>query len=334
MGATAVGFCSRLTDATVDCSLSGSNTIAAGAAVTVTARGVINPAASGVFTLSTTADVDPQTKPVPVVAPQSVSGLAVTNVDPTAVAGGRTVYRAGFTTSSTGALSEQANSRINVSFPPGTSLANWAGGTVTVGGAAVGFCSRLTDPAVECWLSSGRAIAAGTLVSIVFEGVTNPGTSGTFSLSTTSDPPAQNQAVTVLAPHGVTGLAAVNDTPTSAAGGRTAYRIAFTTSSTGALSEEANSRINVNFPAGTSLANWTGGTVSVGGTAVGFCSRLTDPAVECWLSSGRAIAATTPVSITFTGVTNPSGNGPLSVSTTSESGDTGARRSPSPRPSR
>jgi len=58
VGATAVGFCSRLTDATVDCSLSGSNTIAAGAAVTVTARGVINPAASGVFTLSTTADVD------------------------------------------------------------------------------------------------------------------------------------------------------------------------------------------------------------------------------------------------------------------------------------
>ena len=35
-------------------------------------------------------------------------------------------------------------------------------------------------------------------------------------------------------------------------------------------------------------------------------------------SSGRTIAATTPVSITFTGVTNPSGNGPLSVSTTSD----------------
>ena len=170
--------------------------------MTVTARGVINPAASGVFTLSTTADVDPQNKPVSVVAPQSVSGLAVTNVDPTAVAGGRTVYRAGFTTSSTGALSEQANSRINVSFPPGTSLANWAGGTVTVGGTAVGFCSRLTDPAVECWLVERPRHRRRHLGQHRLRGRDQPGANGTFSLSTTSDPPAQNQAVTVLAPHG------------------------------------------------------------------------------------------------------------------------------------
>src|SRR4051794_6219902 len=233
-----------------------------------------------------------------------VTSVSVDNSAPSNAAGARSVYRIAFTTSATGALSG-TDARIKLTLPPSTSLANWTGGTVTVAGATVGFCSRLTDPNAECWLSSGKTIPASTTATITFEGVTNPGASGTLSLSTTSDPGVQTKAVTVVTPQNTSGLTVTNTAPTNAAGARTVYTITFTTSSTGALSEDANSRINVTFPATTSLANWTGGTVTVAGATVGFCSRLTDPNAECWLSSRKTTAPPTTATITFDGVTNP-----------------------------
>jgi hypothetical protein len=56
----------------------------------------------------------------------TVTNVAVDNTKPSNAAGARTVYAITFTTSATGALSEQANSRINITLPATASLANLA----------------------------------------------------------------------------------------------------------------------------------------------------------------------------------------------------------------
>ena len=251
----------------------------------------------------------------PAFAQTQVSGLSATNATPTQAAGARTVYRIGFTTSS-GPLS--GSEKIHIALPTGAGMANWTGGDVVVGGARIGGCTRLADPNLECWLNSGQSIGASTQVSITIEGVKNPTDAGSLTVTTDKDTAPASVLVDVVVAHPLTGLSVDNSTPTQAAGARTVYKVAFTTSSTGGLSEEANSRINLAFAAGTSLANWTGGTVTVAGTTVGSCTRLADPNVECWLYSGRTIAPSTAVLITFEGVTNPGGNGALSVATTSD----------------
>ena len=255
-----------------------------------------------------------------VVGAHSSSGLTVDNTTPTQAAGARTVYKVAFTTSSTGGLSEAANSRIDLSFATGTSLANWTGGTVTVAGTSVGACTRLTDPHAQCWLYSGRTIAPNTAVLITFEGVANPIDNGTLSLSTTSDPTAQTKAVGVVSAQqvGATSLAVSSHT----ASATTRYVLRFTTSSTGGFSEQANSRIPITFATGTSLTSWTGGVVhdQTAGTDVGACTRLTGPSIECWLYSGRTVAADHVVRITVEHVTNPATAGPyqVKVATTSD----------------
>src|SRR4051812_18497095 len=123
-----------------------------------------------------------------------VTNVSVDNSAPSNAAGARSVYRIAFTTSAAGALAG-TDARIKLTLPPGTSLANWTGGTVTVAGMTVGFCSRLTDPSLECWLSSDKTIAASTAVTVTLEGVTNPSNSGTFSIFTTADTTPVSTAV-------------------------------------------------------------------------------------------------------------------------------------------
>src|SRR3954471_19947049 len=79
-------------------------------------------------------------------------------------------------------------------------------------------------------------------------------------------------------------------TPTTGAeGARTDYVIGFTNGS--ALSGVQT--ISVTFPPGTTFDAWRGGTVAVGGTGVGSCSKPGTGSVtsSCGLFSGRSIAA-------------------------------------------
>ena len=297
----------------VDCSLSGANTIAAGH------RGDGDLRRRHQRRLGQHACSPSPRPPTPTSqtsrssrsspAGQSPARSRSTNAAPTAAAGARTVYVAGFTTSATGALSEQANSRIDVTLPARTSLPAGPAALSRRRAAPTSATARgLTDTSrrmLAVQRPDHRRQRSGQhrlrRASPTRERPTAPSRS-----ATTSDSACRIGAVTVVvtAGHARRWPCPTATRPTSRARGPSTDRD-FTTSSTGALSEEANSRINVTFPAGTSFANWAGGTVSVGGTAVGYCSRLTDPAVECWLSSGRAIAAGTMVSIVFEGVTNP-----------------------------
>ncbi len=444
---------------TVECSLFSGRTIAALTSVSVRLNGVTNPSPSGARTLavSTTADIDAVNAPFNVAAAGSLTNVTATNASPSAAAGARTSYVLAFTVSATGGLSQQANSRLDVSFPAGTSFPGWTGGTITVDGTNVGSCSGPVGLNVTCALYSGRTISrrrqrhrhprrrhqrhrrhrqdphrlhhqrprrhqlrplrrhcrrhphqrhrhqrqplrrrrgadqlrprlhrlrhrrpepgsqqpprrqlprrhqlprldrrhhhrrrhqrrqllrprrpqrhlrplqrphhrAGANVTVTLDGVTNAtaGTGKILTASTTSDPAVTNSAPFDVAAAGtLTNVTATNASPSAAAGARTSYVLAFTVSATGGLSQEANSRLDVSFPAGTSFPGWTGGTITVDGTNVGSCSGPVGLNVTCALFSGRTISSGANVTVTLDGVTNATaGTGKiLTASTTSD----------------
>ena len=115
-------------------------------------------------------------------------------------------------------------------------------------------------------------------------------------------------------------------TPTSAAGGLTSYVVSFTTSSTGALDGTTGSTVTIALPANTGLDSFDNGgysSLSSGGSPIGYCdatdTTVSTPTVVCSLSSGYTVGASTPVTATLTGVTNPPAGTPtLAVSTTSD----------------
>ena len=87
-----------------------------------------------------------------------VTNLTVVNANPSA--GGRRpdAIRVGFTTSATGGLSSAANSRINVTFPAGTTFSGYTSGTVRNVAAAATSGVAPTRPRSP---SSARCSRAG-----------------------------------------------------------------------------------------------------------------------------------------------------------------------------
>ena len=318
VGGVTAGGCYGPSGTSVTCWLNTNSTIDASTKITVAFDGVTNPNTSGTFGASTTSDPAVQTTPAAIVANHTITGLTVTNASPSNAAGARTSYVASFTTSSTGALAEAANSELRFDFPTGTTFPGWGGGTITVGGVTAGGCYGPSGTSVTCWLNTNSTINANTPITVTFDGVTNPGASGTFSASTTSDPAVQTTPATVVANHTISGLTVTNASPSNAAGARTRYVASFTTSSTGALAEAANSQLIFSFPAGTTFPGWGGGTITAAGTTAGGCYGPNGTSVTCWLNTNGTIKASTLITVTFDGVTNPNASGTFSASTTSD----------------
>ena len=85
--------------------------------------------------------------------------------------------------------------------------------------------------------------------------------------------------------------------------------------------------MTVQFAAGTGWSGWAGGEVraaSTGSTVIGNCSGpiTATNTVDCALFTGRSIAASETVQITFNGVTNPAtpGRTTLTVTTSADAG--------------
>ena len=119
-----------------------------------------------------------------------------------------------------------------------------------------------------------------------------------------------------------------NTSPSPAAGAKTVYTVAFTTSANGALSAAVNDQITIGFPATTDLSGLVGSSVKVAGnnSSIGSCFHAsgTQNAV-CQLGTGQTIAPNTAVTIEIDGVINPtsvngagSGFTTLSVFTTKD----------------
>src|SRR5215217_9769817 len=86
----------------------------------------------------------------------------------------------------------------------------------------------------------------------------------------------------------VTGVTVDHTKPSPAAGARTQYVVAFTTSKAGALSG-ADASVNVTFPADTAFTGYTGGSVVDVTTrrSVGACNGPSLGTVSCFLFSGE-----------------------------------------------
>src|SRR5204863_509125 len=153
-----------------------------------------------------------------------VSDVTATNGAPTNAAGGQTNYIVKFRTAT---LLAGTDARIHLAFPTGTTFPGWGGGTVAVGGTTIGGCYGPSGVTVRCWLNTSTTVPESTKITVAFDGVTNPGSAGTFSAYTTSDPAAQSTRVTVAANQTITGLTVDNSVPTSAAGARTRYVASF-----------------------------------------------------------------------------------------------------------
>src|SRR3954454_16726621 len=324
VGGVEVGSCGGASGTTLTCSVGFGKSIAATAAVTLTVNGVTNPpAGSPTLTVSTTTDtaVVPST-PYTIDAAHPITTPAVSIAEPTDAAGARTVYTIGFTTSSTGAMSYDANSQFTLVFPAGTGFSpGYDDSSVVVGGVEVGTCGGASGTTVVCFIAFGKAIAAGTPVTIMLNGITNPGPGAkSLSVATTSDPAAQPGSYTV-GPANTIGAPSVSiANPTDAAAARTIYTIGFTTSSTGAMSYEANSQITLTFPAGTGFSpGYDDSSIVVGGIEVGTCGGASATTVTCFVGFNRTIAANAAVTVILNGLTNAAqGARSVAVSTTSD----------------
>ena len=265
-----VGSCSSPAGQDIQCSLFGGASIAAGHDVEVTFNGITNPTSAGQYTVdvSTTADTTPVTSPqFSVAAADHLTAVSLDNSVPSNGAGARTRYQVLFTTSATGGMSQAANSRFTVTFPSGTTFGGYTGGgviDVDANDASVGSCSSPVGLTITCSFFGGASVAGGHQLETTFNGVTNPPTPGSYTVdvSTTSDTPTETSSpVTVAAAGALSGLSVVNASPSDGAGARTRYAVRFTTSATGGMSQAANSRITVTFPAGTTFGGYTGGGV-------------------------------------------------------------------------
>ena len=264
-------------------------------------------------------------------AATGVSNVSVGISPPTSAAGAVTTYVVRFTTSTTGALAASAGSTVTIGFPANTGLGSFQdGGPLDVGASLVGYCEPTdtspSTPTVTCNLYGGDTVSASTTVTATLSGVTNPPAgSHTLTVSTSSDvTPVASPSYTVTPAQSVSGVGVTITPPTSAAGGLTTYVVSFTTSTTGALDGDDGSTVTVALPAHTGLGTFQdGGPLDVGTTQVGFCeptdTSTTTPTVTCYLYSGDTVSASTNVTATLNGVTNPPAGSPtLVVSTSSD----------------
>ena len=290
----------------------------------ITFNGITNPPFQGtdnrarVSTTSDTQTVD--SAQFGVLAASPITAVTVDNTNPSRGAGARTQYVVGFTTSATGGgMSGAANSRIDVTFPTGTTFAGYVSATVRnlTTATNVGSCGNDSGLVIQCSLFSSNTIGAGHNVAITFNGITNPpfqGTDNRARVSTTSDTQTVDSAqFGVLAGQSLTAVTVEPGSTTASA--TTPYVVRFVTSSSGGLSGAANSRIEITFPEGATFGGYASGTVHdvTSATNVGSCGNPSGLVIQCSIFSSTAIAPGHAVRVTFTNITNPAAAGSYSV---------------------
>ena len=294
---TSIGNCFRSAPTVVTCGLFTGNTIAPNATVSVEIDGVINaPTTTGnTLIVDTTSDTQ-NSNTFSIVGAHSVSVTSITDTPPSAAAGAKTIYTVGFTTSSTGGLSQtrwQPDSSIT--FPANTDLTGLVDCSVKVpaiSNTSIGNCFRSAPTVVTCGLFTSHTIAPNATVSVEIDGVINaPTTTGnTLIVDTTSDTPNSN-TFSIVPGQLISQQTVVASNPAAGATGVT-YSVGFTTSSTGGLSETAGSQITITFPPSTDLTHLTGSSVadtSVSNTSIGNCFRSAPTVATCGLFTGKTI---------------------------------------------
>ena len=318
--------------------------------LTVVYTGVDNPASGGSYTTQVSTSSDTATassNSYAVSAAGSVSGVTASITGPTAAAGGLTVYTVGFTTSPTGKLDQSVGSFITVT-PSGSSLDPLVyGSTYSVTDDTTGQTVSSGNCVYVCPqipLASGVVINPGDHLTVVYTGVDNPTSAGSYTtqVSTSSDTaPANSNSYAVSAAGSVSNVTAAITGPSAEAGGQTNYTIGFTVSPTGKLLQSVGSFLTVT-PAGVNLdpqvygsgytvTDDTTGQTIASGNCVYHCPGLP-------LNSGAVVNPGDHLTVVYTNVDNPAtpGSYTTQVSTSSDtataSSDSYAVTAPSPNP--
>jgi hypothetical protein len=240
------------------------------------------------------------------------------DLSPSPAAGARTAYTVQFTP--TAALTGPA-ARIDVQFPEGTGFDAFSGGSVRVDGQTVGSCQAPVALRSACSLDTGRTIAAGARVTVVFRGIVNRAAAGpvTATVTSSAEPAPLTAHATVAPRQAVASATATISRPSAATGALTNYVVEVRLSSTGGLSGEADSRIEFTLPPGTTFSDF-GSTVRRGGDTLGACNSPAGTTVTCWLSAGQSAAGGDVLQVRLRGVVNgPAGPGRrIGVTTTSD----------------
>jgi hypothetical protein len=325
-----VGSCDKPDGQSVSsCGFFSGRSAAAGHKLEITLRGLENGSAGPgkTVTVSTTSDLPARTSS----GFEILKGLQITQptvsiVDPSPAAGARTRYVIGFTLSDTGGMSADANSRITLTLPGDTGTNGWLGGTVrdVTAGRDVGSCSVPDGQRISsCGFFSGASAPAGHRLEIDLRGLSNgaAGSGRTVTVSTTSDLPGRpSSGFEVVPGNALTGVTVTVGSTAPLAS--TQYTVELTTSATGGLSTDANSRVTLTFPAGTGFAGFQSGSLLDVDRSlnVGSCGSPSGTVVTCTLFSGAFVTAGDRLRISFPSITNPPSAGPyaLTASTTSD----------------
>ena len=293
-------------------------------------NGITNPStpsAAYAMTVSTSSDTTPTSSLNYAVVPaNTLSNITVTNASPSAGAGARTQYLVNFATTATGGLSSTAQSTIDVTFPTGTTFANFGGGGVFVGTTRVGNCPTPNATTRQSTCGIFAAIGPSTNARLEFNGITNPATAGAtnkVTVATSSDTtPIDSANYTVAPANTLSNITVTNASPSAGAGARTQYVVNFATTATAGLSSTAQSTIDVTFPTGTTFANFGGGGVFNGTTRIGNCPTPNATTRQSTCGIFASIGASTTARLEFNGITNPATAGATNKVTVATSSDT------------
>jgi hypothetical protein len=260
------------------------------------------------------------------------AGTPTLTLSPTAAAGALTGYVATFALSSTGGLSGSNGSSVTVNLPSsatftfsgsGASLFDQTTGQVLTG---YGAYPTVSGSSITIPLTTGAVANPGDVIAATVDGVKNPATAGSYSVSvqTSSDTtsPASN-AVTVGAQKSISAVTVKNTGPTSAAGARTGYAVSFTTSSTGNLSGQVGSTVAVAFPTGFGVASTATNNLidTTTGQVVGMFFGSGTTSAEAMLEPGAVVQGGDTLTGYIEGVTNStltSTTDTVSISTSSD----------------
>ena len=320
------------------------NAINAADVLSLTVSSVTNPGA-GSFSLavSTAADPIPVESTPYTITGSAVSSTAVTSptlsLSSTAAGASGVTYSANFTTSATGKL-VGGSSSVTLVAPVGTVLGTCGSNCINYtfvdhtnpsgsGGGNSGDSAAIAGNGSIISVAVPNTIAAGDSVTLSITAVTNPPVgSGSIELSTSSDtsPVSLSDPITssssVLSP-------TIVPTSTAAGASGVTYSANFTTSATGELVGGFSS-VTLVAPVGTVLGTCGSNCISYtfvdhtnpsgsGGGNSGDSAAIAGNGSIISVAVPNTIAAGDSVTLSITGVTNPSaGNGSVVLATNSD----------------
>jgi hypothetical protein len=302
------------------------DSIAAGDRIELSIPGVTNPTSGGTPTITTSSDT--VAAQAAAINPSTAQSVGSPTVSPSTTASGATnvTYTAEFTSSSTGALVGNSGT-VTIALPTGAVIPNQSisGTDVTTGEpiSTSGSPTFQNGHATATWtVYYYDNIAAGDRLALSIPGVTNPTSSGTPSIATSSDTVAANAAViTPTSAQSVSSPQVSPSTTTSGATGVT-YTALFTLSGTGALAGNYGT-VTVALPTGAIIPNQSisGTDVTTGQpiSTTGGPTLQNGKATGTWtLYYANTIAGGDRIELTIPNVTNPTSAGAPTIATSSD----------------